>query len=133
VQQGFARRVIDGTAIVGIHQREIPHFGALVRVGHAGYRELECRLRKAVDTSRKRNALRKRREVVRNGLPASVPSAPSTNRSSAASYAALTFTQLVIAFASRVAFCMYAWRRTRNASSARWLILPSGHAPTSVW
>ena len=43
------RRVIDGPAIVGIDEAEVPELGALIGVGHAGQRQAQRGLDEAIE------------------------------------------------------------------------------------
>src|SRR6185312_16033570 len=45
----LARGEIDRTAVVGIDQRKIPAFGALIEIGHAGQQALKRELRQTVE------------------------------------------------------------------------------------
>src|ERR1051325_2781668 len=55
--------VIDRAAIVGVDQGEIPDFGSLVKVRHAGRCDLEKRLRERVAEPGARDGLLKLYEV----------------------------------------------------------------------
>src|SRR3546814_12350116 len=48
----FRSRKVDGPAVVGVDQAEVPQLAALVDVGNAGSEELEGELREAVDGAR---------------------------------------------------------------------------------
>ena len=56
VKNGFARRKIHRPPVIRINQREIPQFGALVKIRHAGDRRLQRELAQRVQCAEQRCA-----------------------------------------------------------------------------
>src|SRR5882724_7136369 len=51
IQQGLAPGEVDGTAVVGIHERERPELGALIEIWDPGHGDLEDGLGERVDSA----------------------------------------------------------------------------------
>ena len=47
--------VVDGPAIIGVHEAQVPQFGSLVKIRHAGRRDLKDELGERIDPAEKRN------------------------------------------------------------------------------
>jgi hypothetical protein len=129
-QQLAASRVVDGTAVVRVDERQVHQLGALVDVRHPRHRELHELLGQHVGAERRCQlghelGDRRAQRLVGQHLLG----VPLT----AWSYAGSGVTQAVCRFASRVAFSRYAPSRAASIGQAptsvchrRYSVLPSG-------
>ena len=61
-QRCLARGIIDWAPIVGIHQRKIPEFGALIKIGNPRQRDLQDRACQPVEHAVRRKLVRERHD-----------------------------------------------------------------------
>ena len=107
---------VDRPAIVGVDQIEIPQFGALIEIRHAGKRHFQQQLGQRVDKAAVGDAAHKRRQVGLELRARSLARSLDETQSRPLRKASDGFIHEVWILASRKAFCMYCTMRSEYVS-----------------